>query len=288
VTGVYHENLLYYLYDKGLEVRVEMPKKVKRYLQSIGQYSKTDKQDSKGIAAMACERKLKKWKPLSKHIRELRTLLRHRKSLIKSKTQFQNQLHAIRYSSVTGKMVKASLEDSIKILGEEIKKIEKEILLMTKKDEELYKKIKLIVDSVPGLGVISVLTIVAETNGFSQIKSMKQLESYGGYDVIENSSGDYRGKTKISKRGNVHLRTATYMPTVTVIGKKLEPFYSFYCRLVKRNGGIKKKAMVAVQRKLLVLVYTLWKKNEKFDSDYELKKQKVLEESSQEVVVENL
>ena len=288
VTGVYHENLLYYLYDQGLEVRVEMPKKVKRYLQSIGQYSKTDKLDSKGLAEMACERKLKKWKPLSKHIRELRTLLRHRKSLIKSKTQFQNQLHAINHSSINGKMVKQSLSKSIKALEQEIKKIEKEVLLMAKKDKALYKKVKMIVDSTSGLGMISVLTIVAETNGFSEIKSMKQLESYGGYDVIENSSGDYRGKTKISKRGNVHLRTATYMPTVSIIGKKIEPFYSFYCRLVKRNGGIKKKAMVAVQRKLLVLVYTLWKKNEKFDPDFELKKQEALKKSEEEVLVENL
>ena len=288
VTGVYHENLLYHLYDQDLEVRVEMPKKVKRYLQSIGQYSKTDKLDSKGLAEMACERKLKKWKPLSKHIRELRALLRHRKSLIKSKTQFQNQLHAMNYSSIKGKTVKRSLSKSIKALEQEIKKIEKEILLMVKKDEALYKKVKMIVDSTPGLGMISVLTIVAETNGFSEIKSMKQLESYGGYDVIENSSGDYRGKTKISKRGNVHLRTATYMPTVTIIGKKIEPFYSFYCRLVKRSGGIKKKAMVAVQRKLLVLVYTLWKKNEKFDSNFEVKKQQSLQKSSEEVLVENL
>lgn len=272
VTGVYHENLLYYLYDQGVEVCLEMPKKVKRFLQSIGQYSKTDKLDSKGIAKMACERKLKRWSPLSKQIRELRALLRHRKSLIKSKVQFQNQLHAINYSSLKGTAVKESLAKAIKNLVTEIKNIEQQILSMAEQEEELYEKVKMIVDSVPGLGMISVLIIVAETNGFGEMNSIKQLESYAGYDVIENSSGQHQGKTKISKRGNVHLRTATYMPTVTVIGQKIKPFYSLYERLVKRSGGIKKKAMVAVQRKLLVLVYTLWKKNEKFEVDYELKK----------------
>lgn len=274
VTGVYHENLLYYLYDKGLEVCVEMPKKVKRFLQSIGQYSKTDKLDSKGLAEMACERRLKKWKPLSKDIRELRTLLRHRKSLIKSKIQFQNQLHAINHSSLIGKEVKQSLKRSIEALGSQIKRIEKSILKMAEKNKEVYEKINMIVDSLPGLGMISMLTIIAETNGFSEIKSMKQLESYAGYDVIENSSGMHKGKTKISKRGNVHLRTSTYMPTVTIIGQKLQPFYPLYCRIVKRSGGIKKKAMVAVQRKLLVLVYTLWNKNEKFNPNYEWNRDK--------------
>ena len=282
VTGAYHENLLYSLHEKGLEVCVEMPKRVKRFLQSIGQYSKTDKLDSKGIAQMACERKFKKWLPLSKQIRELRALLRHRKSLTKSKTQFQNQLHAIRYSALKARGLKRSLEQMIKKLEQEIKKVEKQILRMAEQEEQWYGKVKKIVASVPGLGMLSVLTIIAETNGFSQIKSVKQLESYAGYDVIEKESGEYKGKTRISKRGNVHLRTATYMPTVSVIAKKLKPFYSLYQRLVKRNGGIKKKAMVAVQRKLLVLVYTLWKKNEKFDPNYYLKpnynQQKQIEE----------
>jgi len=234
---------------------------------------------------MACERKLKTWKPLSKNIREIRALLRPRKALIKSKTQFQNQLHALNYSSIAGKVIKKSLGKAIKQMEEEVKKVEQKILIMAKKDKELYEKVDMIVDSVIGLGVISVLTIIAETNGFEQITSRKQLESYAGYDVIENSSGDHKGKTKISKRGNVHLRTATYMPTVSVIGQKLEPFYSFYQRLVKRSGGIKKKAMVAVQRKLLLLVYTLWKKNERFDPQYELKKvQEIIEKTEEESV----
>lgn len=285
VTGVYHENLLYYLYDKDVVVCVEMPKRVKRYLQSIGQYSKTDKLDSKGIAKMACERKLKRWQPLSKHIRELRALLRHRKSLIKSKVQFQNQLHAIEYSSLEGKGVKKSLKKSIATIAEQIKQIEKQILQMAQKDEELSEQIEMIVDSTPGLGLISVLTIVAETNGFCEFESVKQLESYAGFDVIENSSGNHKGKTKISKRGNVHLRTATYMPTVTIIGQKIDPFYSFYLRIVKKSGGIKKKAMVAVQRKLLVIVYTLWKKKEEFDPNYDWKKQNPNEEELEAQVV---
>ena len=105
-----------------------------------------------------------------------------------------------------------------------------------------------------------------------------RLESYAGFDVVENSSGKHIGKTRISKRGNVHLRTAMYMPVVTMVRHKPRVFYDLYERLVRRNGGLKKKAMVAVQRKLLVMIYTLWKKNEKFDSDYESKRQKIEKE----------
>ena len=276
VTGVYHENLLYYLHDVEAIVCLEMPKRVKRYLQSIGQYSKTDKLDSKGIARMACERKFPKWKPGSQHIRELRGVLRHRKSLIKSKNQFKNQLHAIRSSSLEVKKIETSLLNMIEKLDEQIAFIEKEALKISKQDKAQHEKAEMIANSISGLGMMSLLTVLSETNSFKEINSQKQLESYAGLDVVENSSGNYVGKTRISKRGNVHLRTAMYMPVLSMIRHKPKVFYDLYERLVKRNGGLKKKAMVAVQRKLLVMIYTLWKKNEKFDPDYELKKQQVL------------
>jgi len=141
VTGVYHEKLVYYLYDKGLEICVEMPKRVKRYLQSLGQYSKTDKMDSKGIAKMACERNLKKWKPSSQHIRQLRTVLRHRKALIKSKNQFTNQLHATDHLSSETVKVKESLEEMIKLLDKQIKDMEKEALTISKRIPEAITKL---------------------------------------------------------------------------------------------------------------------------------------------------
>lgn len=277
VTGVYHEKLVYYLYDQGAIICVEMPKRVKRYLQSIGQYSKTDKLDSKGIAKMACERKFKKWKPASKHIRQLRTVLRHRKALIKSKNQFANQLHAIGHSSSESKKVKRSLGKMIKLLEQQIKVIEKEGLTISRRDEAQHKKAEMIAASIPGLGILSMLTTLSETNSFEEIKSQKQLQSYAGLDVMENSSGSYTGSTRISKRGNVHLRSAMYMPVVSMLRLKPKVFYPLYERLLKRNGGLKKKAMVAVQRKLLLMIYTLWNKNEAFNPNYESEKQTELE-----------
>lgn len=268
VTGVYHEELLYHLYDNGLVVCLELAKRVKKYLEVIGQKSKTDKLDGKGIAQMACERKFKPWTPISSHIMELRTILRHRKALIQAKTQFSNQLHAINHSALKSKEVSDSLADMIESLKQQIKKNEKKAVALAKADDVLFKKVQLIAQSVKGLGILSVLTTVSETNGFVGFESVKQITSYAGYDIVESSSGKFTGKTRISKKGNAYLRTNMYMPALSVIRTKLEPFYNLYVRLLARNGGIKKKAMVAVQRKLLVLIYTLWKKNEAFDLDY--------------------
>ena len=46
------------------------------YFEVIGQKSKADKLDVKGVTQMACERKFRSWIPVSKHIRELRTILK--------------------------------------------------------------------------------------------------------------------------------------------------------------------------------------------------------------------
>lgn len=268
VTGVYHENLLYFLFDNDLTVCLELAKRVKKYIEVIGHKSKNDKLDGQAIATMACERKLKLWKPSSQHIRRLRTLLRHRKALIQTKNRLENQLHAIKHSALVEKGVRDSLIKLIKTMDKEIDKIEKQAIEVAKKEKAFFTKVNLIVKSVKGLGVLSVLTAVAETNGFEEFKSAKQLTSYAGYDVVESSSGKYIGKTKISKKGNTYLRTNMYMPSLSLIRSKVAPFYNLYVRLLVRNGGIKKKALVAVQRKLLVLIYTLWKKNEAFDLNY--------------------
>jgi len=268
VTGVYHENVLHYLFEKGHEVVLEQGKRVKKYLELIGQKSKNDKLDGKGIAQMACRKFGKRWQPISKHIIEVRTALRHRKAMIISKNRLTNQLHAMKHGKHQVKEVLKSLKQLIKTFDRQIEKIEKQAYQLADQDAELMEKVKMITDSVKGLGVLTVLTIVAETNGFHDFQSAKQLVSYSGYDIVENQSGKYVGKTRMSKKGNIHIRANLYMASVGVISSKIEPFYNLYLRLIQRNGNIKKKAMVAVQRKLLVLIYTLWKKNEPFDINY--------------------
>jgi len=274
VTGVYHERLLYFLNKMGVYVCVEKPSRVKKYIEVLGYKSKTDKLDGKAIATMAIERKFAKWSPCSKNILELRSLLRHRKSLQTSRIQFYNQLHAMKISVIEMPEVIESLEKMIGVLNTQIKTIEKQTDKLAKKDQPLMKKVNMIIDSVKGLGWISVSTVIAETNGFTAFTSEKQLVSYAGYDVIENSSGKHKGKTRISKAGNTHIRSSMYMPAMAVIRCKVHPFYGLYERIVKRNGAIKKKALVAVQRKLLILIYTLWKKNEAFNEKYNWKTSK--------------
>lgn len=267
-TGVYHEQLCANLHNADLPVCVEVPNRVKKYLQSIGQYSKNDKLDAKGICRMACERKLKPWQPFSPKLMQIRAALRHRKALIVSKNRTGNQLHAQQHSANGQKKIVASLKRVHKLYEQEIAKTEQLIAALYKEDEKLSAKLDPIIESIKGLGLIGALTVVAETNGFSQISNAKQLASYAGYDIVDNQSGNRRGKTKISKRGNARIRAELYMCVVTMTRFEDAPFATFFARIKSRNPKYYKIANVAVQRKLLLLIYALFKNNTIYDPNH--------------------
>ena len=275
VTGVYHEEILQFLHDQGYHVSVLLAKRMKHYFGYLGKRSKTDPIDAKAISQLACREKLAAWKPLNGEILEIRNLFRHRKSLIGVKNGYTNRLHAAERTTAKTNEIERSLKKLIKGVEKEIYLIEQMAINKAKENDSFYEKLKLISSSITGAAIVTVLTIVAETNGFLEFRSIKQLESYAGFDVVENKSGKYEGKTRISKMGNVHLRTAVYMPSLTIIRWNYQPFYNLYERVNLRHGWkIRNKGLVAVQRKLLGMIYTLWKKEEAFDKNYYKRHQK--------------
>ncbi len=268
VTGVYHERVLFGLYDLGYSVSLLMGKRVKAYGKSLGEDSKNDQRDSYVLGHMALCRKERLWKPISKDILEIRSLMRLRRSLITSRVGYQNQLHAIKHSVHASELILETLTLLISQANEQVKTLEETALDLAEKDPDLVGPLHLIADSIKGLGMISLLEIICETNGFSEFRSINQVVKYAGMDIIENQSGKLAGKTRISKQGNARIRSALYMPVLSIIREKVNPFFPLYLRVLIRNPKIKKKAMVAVQRKLLILIFVLWKKKQAFDPNY--------------------
>jgi transposase len=147
-------------------------------------------------------------------------------------------------------------------LNAQITEVEMEMREVTARDLELTKKLGYL-ESIPGVSFISVITVIAETSGFALINSGKQLTSYAGYDVVMKESGTYRGKTRISKKGNRHIRAVLHMPSMTCV--RVNPTLRTFNQRLKPNKVKPMVALVAVQRKLLILMYTLWKNEEYYD-----------------------
>ena len=262
-TGVYYENLAWYLFEQEYNVYVLLPYKTKHYLKSIGIKSKNDKIDAQGLAHMGAQQKHNPWRPHSKSIYTLRSLTRQHENVTKLKTGLENQLHAIEYSAVRNAIVKKQLKATIRLLEKQLDELADEISNLIDTDEKLNQKYSHI-DPLRGISKLSWATIIAETSGFETFENQRQLVSYAGYDVVENQSGKHVGKTKISKKGNSRIRRILYMPSLVPVRLKEPVLYNLY----QRGTGIKMKGYVAVQKKLLVLIYHIWKNDKAFQSDY--------------------
>ncbi|MEO6520420.1 MAG: IS110 family transposase [Mucilaginibacter sp.] len=261
-TGVYYEKCALSLFKAGFSVSVVLPNKAKKYMQALGLKSKNDKIDAAGLARMAAEQCLEQWQPMADFFYKLRALTRHHQSLQELKTNINNQLHADEHSIYSSKSVIKQLKKLIVTLEKQLDDTAQEIHDHLYSDSDVAKKVDHIID-IKGLGYMTVATILGETNGFALFKSIAQLISYAGYDIVENQSGNHRGKTRISKKGNSHIRRAMHMPAFNMIRYDVGNFKPFFERLLERQQQ-KMKAYVAVQKKLLALIYTLWKRNEAF------------------------
>jgi len=265
-TGVYYEQCAMYLYKKKFTVTVVLPNKAKKYLQATGLKSKNDKIDAMGLAQMGAEKKLEPWQPMDDYYYTLRSLTRHYESLQNLKTNINNQLHADNAGMYANKQVGKQLKKLIETLDKQIEVMKQSINDHIACDETVQRKVNGII-KIKGVGLITVATVLAETNGFLLFENIPQVVSYSGYDIVEDQSGKHIGKTKISKKGNAHIRRILHMPAFNVVRFQVSPFVQLFDRTLKKHN-MKMKSYVAVQKKILIIIYSLWKNNQEFNEKH--------------------
>ena len=269
-TGVYYEELAYFLHHKKQTVSVQLAMKIKYFAKSCNLKTKTDKVDSKMIAEFGIEKNLKGtdlWAPPSEDFKMIRDLSREHTSLKQAQTSAKSQFHALNHAHGAYKEVIEFKKQQIDFYVTQIIEVEKEIHRLVKLDNKLHSKIEKIT-TIKGVRFITIIKVLAETNGFLLFKNIRQLVSYAGLDVIEKESGKYKGKTKISKKGNARIRSALYMPAMTASQHNIN-LKAFYER-INKGRPIKRQGLIAVMRKLLILIYTLWRTDKKYIENYQI------------------
>ena len=265
-TGVYHENCAYFFYDKGFQVSIDLPNRAKKYLQCLGLKSKNDQIDAQGLAQMGAEQKLSHWQPIIKFYAILRILTRQHQSLQEQITAESNRLHAANSSAIQSNFEIKQTTKLVSFLKVQLKDLKAEMKKHCQSDVEMKAKFTEVC-KIYGISILSAATIIAETNGFELFDNYKQVVSYAGYDVIENQSGNHTGKTKISKRGNARIRRILHMPALSAMRQEESKFGKLYARVTEKSK-VKMKGVVAVQKKLLVMIYYTWKKGLSYDANF--------------------
>ena len=132
--------------------------------------------------------------------------------------------------------------------------------------------------SIKGLGVVSVAGIIGEVGDFKKFQTRAEIMKLAGLDLYEISSGKWKGRRKISKRGRSLLRKILYYAGIQTI-RKNGILHDYYTRLT--DGGMKRmKSLVAVSRKLLGIIYAIVRDDSEYLVNFESIKRQVIKKAA--------
>lgn len=261
-TGTYYEALAAYLHGEGHAVSVVNPAAIKAYAQSRLSRTKNDRVDATLIAGFCAERRPPRWVPPAPELRELQALVRRLDALQEMRTMEENRLT----SGVTVAAVRASLEDSIAYLTEQIGKTEALIRSHIDSHPGLRRQRELL-DTIPGIGEATAAVLLGEVPDLKQYASARQAAAFAGLVPRERQSGSsVRGRVRLSKVGNARLRKALYFPAITAL--RCSPFFQEWAEGLRQRGKSKMAVVGAAMRKLVHLAYGVLKTGRPFDPEW--------------------
>ena len=247
-SGGYETALVSELVARGQEVALVNPTRVRAFARAEGILAKTDKIDARVIARFGAT-----MKPQARARREedqvkLNEKITRRRQLVLMLTAEKNRLHT---ASPT---MREHIASHIVWLQAEIEALEQQISQAIKANPAWAETAKR-VDSAPGIGFITAATLVADLPELGQL-NRQQIAALVGVAPFNQDSGKHRGKRRIFG-GRTSVRSVLYMATLSAI-RHNPVIKEFYQRLLDK-GKLKKVALTACMRKLLVILNTMVK-----------------------------
>ncbi len=236
------------LHTANIPLHVANPKRVRDYARAIGWMAKTDRIDAFLLVRYGERETPAPTNPPSPVRQELIEIIEYR-------NQIQNEITARRQQIETYhvKPVRERAEKALEALKGELKETTK-LIQVTLKDETLAQSAN-ILQSCPGIGLIVAASVLAYLPELGEI-SEKKIASLAGLAPFACDSGTLKGRRMI-RGGRSKVRRSLYM--AALVAMRHNPVLStFYARLVAQ-GKPAKVALVAVMRKLLVILNAMLK-----------------------------
>lgn len=263
-SGPYYLRLACYLHQQGIEVIVVNPLVIRRFCQMRMSRAKTDKKDARMIAEYGRSEKPSLWQPPKEHLVTLQHMEALLSNLHKELTAISNQLE----SFATGGMLEKRLE---KLMRKELKHKQALIDQVTEEMEELAKKhysqMVANVESIPGIGRKTAMSLIVLSGGFSRFDDYRKLSAYIGIcPRIYESGTSVKGKARICKMGMARVRALLYLCSWSA-RKCNKACKELYERLLAK-GKAKKVALIAVANKLLRQAFAIARQHTTYNENY--------------------
>ena len=249
-TGRYQLLLAEAAFEKALPVCIVKPLAVRRYAQATGKIAKTDTIDAQVIAEFGVVVQPPITLRKCKNLILIKDLLSRRRQLVNMKTKELNRI------KIMGKALEVSCKRIIKVLEQEIARIELRLDRCIEKESTWCEK-KDILKSAPGIGDTMVYTLLANLPELGSMTN-KQAAALVGVAPMNRDSGKMRGKRRI-QGGRYSVRTTLYMATLsaTLCNPVIKEFYQRLTAQGKHN----KVALTACMRKFIVMLNAMVRDN---------------------------
>ena len=265
-TARYHYLLAWRLSEAGLDVRVINPLLSSKHIKGQVRKTKTDRSDAEVLAWMALtEPKL----PAPMRIEQKQLQMRQKMGLIQG---IEKQIQSI------SRML-ADYEQSCVQLTLELSEAETGMKSLLKQIQKQRKALLSELEEMITSGPVSEEDVVCLQSlpGFSRLVSQliltflrrdvphaKSWQAFVGLDISVKQSGTYRGRGRLTKRGNPYLRKRLYC---AAWGAYMHyPEVRAYYDWLKTLGRSHKEALVIIARKLLGMAFALLKNNTTYDA----------------------
>lgn len=216
-----------------------------------------------------------------KEIRNLRNIMRQRKTIVKMQTQIKNRVHGVllmngitlpyeelgkramewiieEINAISIKSVLVSYINLIEHYEFELKKLDEKI-----KEIALKNSQAMLLTSIHGIAEIRAMEIITEIGDINRFESAKKLCSYSGLIPGIKQSGTKLRFGRLVKQSNRTLKNAFIQTSwILIRPKEGNKFRELYLKLSKKKG--KQKAICAVARKLCCVVYAMLTNNQTF------------------------
>jgi len=121
---------------------------------------------------------------------------------------------------------------------------------------------------IKGVGLITAATFVGEVGDIRRFQDPRQIQKLAGFNLVENSSGKHKGKTKISRRGRRRLRHGLFMAMITILATNPEFRQLHKKNITRENNPLNKmQSIIALCGKLIRVFYALLRTGTNYSAD---------------------
>ena len=256
-TGAYSIPLAEFLVAQGCRVSVINPAKIHAFAKSELSRAKTDKADAKLIARYGLTMQPAHWTPPPPAIRELQALLRRVEHLLEMRQMERNRL------ATADAAIVDSLHTILATLTSELCETRRRINALIN-DAPYLRERRDLLESIPGIGPAASAYLLVALSDHYAFANAKQAVAYAGLAPKLQESGQWVGKTRLSKTGDPALRKALYLPAL--VAWQHNPMIRTFCQRLKANGKNGKAVACAAMRKLIHIAFAILQSGKPFNA----------------------